>query len=122
MDESPKQLIKETHMPLKRKLGSDERADYEYERCGVANIFMVNEPLWGKRYVKITERKTKKDWAWLIKEIADEHYPFIEKISWLWIISIRISLLLFTKHFHPVKKKGYGTGMNLYILQNMEVD
>lgn len=80
MDESPKQLIKETRLPLERKPGSDEKADYEYERCGVANIFMVNEPLRGKRYVKVTERKTKTDWAHLIKEIADEHYPYVEKI------------------------------------------
>ena len=81
MDESPKQLIKETRMPIQRMPGGyDTREDYEYERCGVANIFMVNEPLTGKRYVKITDRKTKKDWAYLIKEIADEHYPQAEKI------------------------------------------
>lgn len=41
---------------------------------------MVNEPLAGKRFVKVTERKTKKDWALLIKEIADEHYPTVKKI------------------------------------------
>ena len=80
MDESPKQLIKETRLPLKGKPGCDAKADYEYERCGVANIFMVNEPLRGKRYVKITEQKTKVDWAHLIKEIADVHYPHVEKI------------------------------------------
>ena len=80
MDESPKQLIKETRLPLKGKPGCDAKADYEYERCGVANIFMVNEPLRGKRYVKITQRKTKVDWAHLIKEIADVHYPHVEKI------------------------------------------
>lgn len=80
MDESPKQLIKETRLPLERKPGSDAKADYEYERCGMANVFMVNEPLNGKRYVKVTERKTKADWACLIKEIADEHYPQAEKI------------------------------------------
>ena len=80
MDESPRQLIKETRLPLKRKPGSDEKEDYEYERCGVANIFMVNEPLLGKRYVKVTERKTKIDWAQLIKEVADKHYPYVEKI------------------------------------------
>jgi hypothetical protein len=80
MDESPKQLIKEARMPLERKPESDAKADYEYERCSVANIFMVNEPLRGKRYVKVTERKTKNDWAYLIKEIADEHYPCVEKI------------------------------------------
>lgn len=80
MDESPKQLIKETRSPIERKPSCDAKEDFEYERCGVANIFMVNEPLAGKRYVKVTERKTKKDWALLIKEIADVHYPEAEKI------------------------------------------
>jgi hypothetical protein len=80
MDESPKQLIKETRSPIARKPGSDAKEDFEYERCGVANIFMVNEPLAGLRHVKVTERKTKKDWALFIKEIADEHYPTAEKI------------------------------------------
>jgi len=80
MDESPKQLIKETRIPIERKSGSDAKEDFEYERCGVANIFMVNEPLAGKRVVKVTERKTKKDWALLIKEIADNHYPLAKKI------------------------------------------
>jgi hypothetical protein len=80
MDESPKQLIKETRIPLKMKKGCDKKEDYEYERCGVANIFMANEPLAGKRYVKVTERKTKADWAAFIKEIADQHYPSAEKI------------------------------------------
>ncbi len=75
MDESPKQLIKETRIPIPAKPGSERKEDYEYERCGVANIFMANEPLSGKRYVKVTERKTKTDWAYFIKEIADIHYP-----------------------------------------------
>ena len=74
MDESPKQLIKQTRLPIERKPGSDTKEDYEYERCGVANIFMANEPLSGKRFVKVTERKTKTDWAHFIKEIADVHY------------------------------------------------
>ena len=80
MDESPKQLIKQTRLPIERKPGSDTKEDYEYERCGVANIFMANEPLSGKRFVKVTERKTKTDWAHFIKEIADVHYPNAEKI------------------------------------------
>jgi len=81
MDESPKQLIKETRTPIERKPGSDAKEDYEYERCGVANIFMANEPLSGKRYVKVTEKKTKADWAHFVKEIADVHYPDVEKIK-----------------------------------------
>ena len=80
MDESPKQLIKETRLSIERKPGCDARVDFEYERCGVANIFMVNEPLAGRRFVTVTERKTKKDWAMLIKEIADVHYPKAQKI------------------------------------------
>ncbi len=61
MDESPKQLIKQTRLALEAKKGSERKEDYEYERCGVANIFMANEPLRGKRYVKVTTHKTKKD-------------------------------------------------------------
>lgn len=80
MDESPKQLIKHTRIPIARKPGSDTREDYEYERCGVANIFMANEPLTGKRYVKVTERRTKADWAVFIKKISDEYYPSAKKI------------------------------------------
>jgi hypothetical protein len=80
MDESPKQLIKETRSPIEMKPGQEEKIDYEYERCGVCNIFMVNEPLQGKRYVKVTERKTKRDWAEFIKEIADNYYKDADKI------------------------------------------
>jgi hypothetical protein len=80
MDESPKQLIRETRLSLPAKPGSEARQDYEYERCGVANIFIANEPLLGKRYVKVTKRKTKADWAAFIKEVADEHYPSAKKI------------------------------------------
>ena len=61
MDESPKQLIKETRIGIAMKPGSDEKIDFEYERCGVANIFLASEPLKGKRYVEVTERKTKAD-------------------------------------------------------------
>jgi hypothetical protein len=81
MDESPKQLIKETRHPIAMQPGRDQRSDYEYERCGVCNIFMANEPLKGWRYVRVTERKTKKDWVEFIKEIAEVHYPNAEIIT-----------------------------------------
>jgi len=80
MDESPKQLIKETKKPIKMKPGSEEKHDYEYWRNGVCNIFMSNEPLSGKRYVKVTERKTKKDWALFISQIAEQNKN-VEKIT-----------------------------------------
>ena len=71
MDESPKQLIKETRKPIPACPGS--LAKYEYERCGSCNIFLASEPLAGKRFVKITERKTKKDWAYFINDIVKEY-------------------------------------------------
>ena len=74
MDESPKQLIGETKTPIEAKPGSLEKFDFEYERNGVCNIFMSNEPLSGKRYVKVTEKKKQEDWALFVKEIA-EQYP-----------------------------------------------
>ena len=80
MDESPKQLIGETKTPIMAKPGSEEKYDYEYVRNGVCNIFMSNEPLAGKRFVKVTERKTKQDWAVFIEEIANL-YTDAEKIT-----------------------------------------
>jgi len=74
MDESPKQLIKETRSSIPMKPGNEKKIDYEYARCGMCNIFMANEPLKGKRFVEVTETKTKKDWALFIRSIADEHY------------------------------------------------
>lgn len=65
-------------MPVKS--GHGEREDYEYERCGVCNIFMAVEPVAGKRLVRVTERKTKMDWAKFLNEIA-ENYDYAEKIT-----------------------------------------
>ena len=80
MDESPKQLIAETKTPVPASPGQPARRDYEYKRCGVCNIFMGCEPLAGKRIVKITERKTKKDWAQFLGDIANQ-YRKAEKIT-----------------------------------------
>ena len=79
MDESPKQLIAETKIPIPPAPGRPARHDYEYKRCGVCNIFMACEPLAGKRMVSITERKTKKDWAAFLEQIA-ALYEDAEKI------------------------------------------
>ena len=60
MDETPKQLIKEVRKSLPMKPGFEKRVDYEYSRCGVCNVFMVNEPLEGKRYTKVTKAENQK--------------------------------------------------------------
>jgi len=80
MDESPKQLIAETKAPIPASPGEAAKYDYEYKRCGVCNVFLACEPLAGKRTVKITERKTKMDWACFIEEIAAQ-YETSEKIT-----------------------------------------
>jgi transposase len=79
MDESPRQLIRETRIPIPARPGMTARHDYEYERCGVCNVFMAVEPLAGKRLVAITERKTKTDWALFLEQIA-ERYREADKI------------------------------------------
>ena len=80
MDESPRQLIRATRLPLIAQPGSLEREDYEYERCGVCNIFLAVEPLAGKRLVRVTDRKTRIDWAVFLEEIAG-CYDYAEKIT-----------------------------------------
>jgi len=80
MDETPRQLIKETRTPVPAAAGRLERHDYEYERCGVFTVFMANEPLAGKRMTKVSERKTKSDWATFVRRL-DERYAHAEKIT-----------------------------------------
>ncbi len=74
-DESSKQLISEKRLPLPPAPGQLARYDYEYAREGVRNLFMFAEPLRGWRHVKVTERRTKVDWALCMKELADELFP-----------------------------------------------
>lgn len=80
LDETSKQLIGETRMPTPVAPGREARYDHEYKRNGVANLFMVFEPLAGKRRVKVTERRTRKDWAECVREMVDEMYPKAERI------------------------------------------
>ncbi len=80
LDEKSKQLVSEVREPLAAKPGRPARYDYEYEREGVANLFIVCEPLAGWRHISVTERRTKLDWARCVKELVDVHYPQAEKI------------------------------------------
>jgi len=80
MDEGGKQLIGEVRPPLPVRPGTPRREDYEYQRGGMANLFMVFEPLAGVRHVEVTERKTNQDFARLIRRLVDEWYPRAEKV------------------------------------------
>jgi DDE superfamily endonuclease len=80
MDESPKQLIAETRVPLPPRPGRVELYDAEYQRLGVCDIFIAYEPLTGTRLVQVTETRGKKDWARFVREIADR-YKDAERIT-----------------------------------------
>lgn len=80
LDEIPKQLLRQTRPPLPMQPGQPARQDYEYERGGVVNVFLVCEPLTGRRWVEVTDRRTKADWARQIKILVDERYPDAERI------------------------------------------
>jgi hypothetical protein len=80
LDETSKQLIAETRVPVTMKPGLKARYDYEYERNGTANLFMLFAPLEGWRHVKVTDRHTAIDYAHALKDLADVHFPEAKKI------------------------------------------
>jgi hypothetical protein len=80
VDETSKQLVAETREPIPATPGQPERVDYEYERKGTANLFMVFEPLAGHRRVQVTEQRTAVDFAHLLRKVSEEYYPQAEKI------------------------------------------
>ena len=80
VDETSKQLISETRVPIKAKPGRLARHDYEYERNGTANLFMLFAPLEGWRHVEVTDRHTAVDFAHVLKDLSDTHFPKAKKI------------------------------------------
>jgi hypothetical protein len=80
LDEASKQLVADITPPRLPQPGQPARQDYEYERRGTANMFMVVEPLAGWRHVKVTARRTNEDFALLLRDLSDVHYPDAERI------------------------------------------
>jgi len=80
LDETNRQLIGETIMPLPAKPGKPRKFDFQYERNGVANIFMMFEPLAARRYTAVTDTRTKLDFAACLQDLADKYYQHVEKI------------------------------------------
>ena len=83
LDETSKQLISETRTPIRMKPGSQARYDYEHQRNGFANLFMIFAPLEGWRHVKVTERQTAIDCACVLKDISDDYFPDADRITLL---------------------------------------
>jgi hypothetical protein len=80
LDETSKQLVAETRMPVPMRPGQPARYDYEYQRNGTANLFMLFAPLEGWRYVKVTDRRTAVDFAHVLKDLSDIHFADAQKI------------------------------------------
>jgi len=80
MDEVPKQLICDVREPLPAQMEQPLRVDYEYQRNGVANLFMFFAPFLGQRQVKVTDSRTRLDWAEAMRELSDETHSDAEKI------------------------------------------
>jgi hypothetical protein len=80
LDETNRQLIAETRPTIRARPGQPRRQDYEYHRNGVVNLFMMFEPLRARRHVKVTDQRTRKDFAECIRELVDVQYPEAEKI------------------------------------------
>ena len=120
LDETSKQLIAETRAPIRMKEGRPARFDYEYERNGTANLFMMFAPLEGWRHVKVTDRHTAVDYAHALKDLANIHFLNAKKIVLVQdnlnthtkASSIPIPRLRFMKLFPPPKQGGWPNGSN----------
>jgi hypothetical protein len=80
-DEQPHQLVGETRTPVPAAPGQPARYDYEYQRNGTANLFMMVQPLAGWRHVKVTDRRTYVDFAHCMKDLVDVHFPEAQVIT-----------------------------------------
>lgn len=80
LDEASKQLVAEVNAPLPPEPGQPERVDYEYERRGTANVFMVFEPLAGQRRVEVTARRTAVDFANVVRRLVDVDYSQTDRV------------------------------------------
>ena len=81
LDELNKQLVSETRLPLPVTPGHPARYDYEYRREGVANAFILFEPLGNWRSLAIHAQRTHREWAFVVKDLVDEHFPEAERIT-----------------------------------------
>lgn len=80
MDEQPVQLVRETRTPIAAEPGHPERVDYEYERAGMANVFMFTEALASWRDISVWERKTSVDWARAVRHVLETRYATARKV------------------------------------------
>lgn len=105
MDEMPKQLLADKREPTKCEPGIPAREDYEYKRNGVEDLFIVFEPLQGKRFLKVEDQRRRLEWAHFMKYISDELYPQAEKIVMVLDNLNTHSLASFYETFEPAEAR-----------------
>ncbi len=81
LDEKSKQLLMDSRSPIAAKPGNPEKYDYEYKRKGTCNIFVAVVPKAGKRIVKVTDTRTKADFACFVEELLNNHFPEADYIQ-----------------------------------------
>ena len=112
LDETNRQLIEKRRIPSRP--GSPEREDYEYRRCGVADLFVAFEPLACKRVVKLTDTRTAVDFAHFLRELEEVHYSHCEKIV-LVMDNLNIhSIASLYKAFEPVTARQIAQRLELH--------
>ncbi len=102
LDETSRQLLADVAPPLPAVPGHPAQEDYEYARNGVCNLFLVCEPLCGRRHVTVSDRRTRLDWAYCIQEVAAweaERHAAIRTITWRFTTADARTKL---KHLYPV--------------------
>jgi len=121
MDEKPYQKLNDVRDPLPSRPGSIEKVDSEYKREGTCSIFIYTEPLAGWRHAEALERRTKIDWAKMIKWVLDEQYPDAEKVV---LVSDNLNTHTISslyEAFPPEERSVLRNGLSSTLLQNMEV-
>ena len=121
LDETSKQFLAETRVPIPMKPGRPARCDYEYERNGTANLFMMFAPLEGWRHVKVTDRHTAVDYAHVLKDLADLHFANAKTI-----VLVQDNLNIHSKAslyeaFPAAKPGGWSSASNGTTLQSTAV-
>ena len=121
MDEMSKQLISETRVPLTMQPGHPACYDSEYERQGTCNLFIANEPLTGKRFLQVTEHRTKEDWARFIRDLVDVYYPTAEKLVLVMDNLNTHTPAALYQVFPPAEARRLARKLEVHYTPNMEV-
>jgi hypothetical protein len=121
LDETSKQLIKETRQPVPARPRRPARTDYEYERNGTANIFMLFAPLEGLRHVDVTDRHAAVDYAHLLREVSDRWFPNAATVLLVQDNLSTIKPRRFTRPFPPRKLAVSWNGSSGTIPRSTEV-